>query len=317
MRIVMLEPLGITSENIRSLAHSLIAQGHEFTAYDSRVEDTEELIRRSEGADILLIANLPLKGEVIRSVPNLKIISVAFTGIDHVDIAACKERGVRIFNAAGYSTHSVAELAYGLMIAVYRNLVPCDEAARQGKTKAGLIGNELYGKTLGIVGTGAIGLRVAEIGRAFGCKLLACSRTQKQAAKDLGATYVSLEELLSSSDIVTLHTPLTPETRELIDKERIALMKPSSILINTARGPVVDSRALAQALDEGRIAGAGVDVFEMEPPLPTDHPLLHSKNTVVAPHVAFATQEALQRRAEIAFANITCWLAGEPQNSML
>lgn len=317
MRIVMLEPLGVSQENIESLSAALTSQGHEFIACGSRVEDTQELIRRSEGADVLLLANLPLKGEVIRSVPNLKMISVAFTGIDHIDLEACREKGVRICNAAGYSTHSVAELAFGLMIAVYRYIVPCNTVTREGKTKTGLIGNELYGKTLGIVGTGAIGMRVAEIGKAFGCKILAYSRSQKQEAKNLGITYVSLEELLSSSDIVTLHTPLNPETKQLINKERIALMKPSAVLINTARGPVVDSEALAEALNEGRIAGAGIDVFEMEPPLPTDHVLLHSKNTVVAPHVAFATQEALVRRAGIAFDNITALMDGNPKNVML
>lgn len=317
MRIVMLEPLGVSQENIASLSAALTAQGHEFIAYDSRVEDTQELIRRSEGADVLLLANLPLKGEVIRSVPNLKMISVAFTGIDHIDLEACREKGIRICNAAGYSTHSVAELAFGLMIAVYRHIVPCNTVTREGKTKMGLIGNELYGKTLGIVGTGAIGMRVAEIGKAFGCKILAYSRSQKQDARDLGITYVSLEKLLSSSDIVTLHTPLSPETKQLINKERIARMKSSAVLINTARGPVVDSEALAEALNEGRIAGAGIDVFEMEPPLPMDHVLLHSKNTVVAPHVAFATQEALVRRAGIAFDNIVAWMDGNPKNVML
>ncbi len=317
MRIVMLEPLGVSQENMASLSAALTSQGHEFIAYDSRVEDTQELARRSEGADVLLLANLPLKGEVIRSVPNLKMISVAFTGIDHIDLEACREKGIRICNAAGYSTHSVAELAFGLMIAVYRHIVPCNTVTREGKTKTGLIGNELYGKTLGVIGTGAIGMRVAEIGKAFGCKILAYSRSQKQDARDLGITYVSLEELLSSSDIVTLHTPLSPETKQLINRERIARMKSSTILINTARGPVVDSEALAEALNEGRIAGAGIDVFEMEPPLPTDHVLLHSKNTVVAPHVAFATQEALIRRAGIAFDNITAWMDGNPKNVML
>ncbi|MEL7597024.1 MAG: NAD(P)-dependent oxidoreductase, partial [Clostridiaceae bacterium] len=188
---------------------------------------------------------------------------------------------------------------------------------REGKTKAGLVGNELYNKTLGLIGTGAIGRRVGQIGKAFGCKVLGYSRTERQDAKDIGITYTSLEELLKESDIISLHVPLTDETKLLINKERIDLMKPSSILINVARGGVVDSEALAEALNNDQIAGAGIDVFEMEPPIPQEHPLLNAKNVVLAPHVAFATDESMLRRAEITFDNITEWLKDKPQNVML
>ncbi len=316
MKIIMLESLGIKEESLEKLSTALTAQGHEFTAYE-RSEDTSVLIKRVENADVLIVSNLPLKGEVIRSAAALKMISVAFTGIDHIDSKACEEKGIVVCNAAGYSTDSVAELTFCFILDLLRKVIPCDAAARNGGTKAGLIGNELAGKTVGIVGTGAIGMRVAEIANVFGCKLLGYSRTEIQMAGPLGLKYVSLEELMSSSDIITLHTPLTEATRHLINKERISLMKPTGILINTARGPVVDSEALAEALNNGRIAGAGIDVYETEPPLPTDHPLLNAKNVVATPHIAFATQEAMEKRAVITFDNISCWMEGRPQNVMI
>ena len=313
MKIVMLESLGVAPEVINSLAAPLIEKGHEFISYD-RVDKLEVLSERSKDAEILVLANMPLPGEVIRKAENLKLISVAFTGIDHIDSAARYEKDIMVCNAAGYSTHSVAELTYGLIIAALRKIVPCDAATRASKTKEGLPQNELYGKTIGIVGTGAIGMRVAEIAKVFGCKVLAYSRTKKEYAEKLGVKYVTLEELLAESDIVSLHTPLTEATKGLINKERLSLMKQSAILINTARGPIVDNEALAEALRGGKIAGAGLDVFEIEPPLPEEHPLFKVPNAVLTPHVAFATKEAILRRAEITFNNICRWLEGNPQN---
>jgi D-3-phosphoglycerate dehydrogenase len=316
MKIIMLESLGVTQEVIDSLASPLIEKGHEFIAYDRN--DKLEVIRdRSKDADVLVWANMPLAGEAIRGAENLKLISVAFTGIDHIDSTARYEKGIMVCNAAGYSTHSVAELTYGLIIAVLRKVVPCDVATRASKTKEGLTQNELYGKTIGIVGTGAIGMRVAEIAKAFGCKVLAYSRTKKEFAEKSGVKYVNLEELLAESDIVSLHTPLTETTKGLINKDRLSLMKQSAILINTARGPIVDNESLAEALRDGKIAGAGLDVFEIEPPLDSNHPLFNVPNTVLTPHVAFATKEAIQRRAEITFNNIYRWLEGNPQNVIL
>ncbi|SJZ99829.1 2-hydroxyacid dehydrogenase [Selenihalanaerobacter shriftii] len=317
MRVVMLEPLSVEKEIIDNLAAKIEKEGHEFIAYDDRVEDEDVIIERASDADVVIITNLSLSERVINACSNLKMISVAFTGVDHIALEACKEGGITVCNAPGYSTHSVAELTIGLMISVMRNIVSCDVATRQGKTREGLIGNELHGKTLGIIGTGAIGLRVAEIGRAFGCELIAYSRTEKEKAKELGITYVDLDTVFTESDIVSVHVPHTNETEELVSKELIDLMKESSILINTARGPIVDSEALASALREGKVDGAGIDVFEMEPPIPEDHPLLDAPNTVVAPHVAFATPEAFYKRAEIVFDNITSWLKDEPKNIMV
>lgn len=317
MKIVMLEPLGVSEETIGQFSKQLKEQQHEFIAYDSVTKDVEELKKRAQGADALIIANNPLPGEVIRSVDNLKFISVAFTGIDHVDKAACIEKGVKLSNAAGYSTEAVAELVIGMIISKLRNIVECNTVIRQGKTKDGLVGFELAGKTVGIVGTGAIGLRTAELLKAFGCKLLGYNRTEKQEGKDLGIQYVSLEELLRESDIITLHTPLTEETKSLINRENINLLKPNALLVNCARGPVIDIEAVAEALKEKKFAGAAIDVFEIEPPLPTNHVLFDADNALLTPHVAFATKESMVRRAEITFNNIYSWLEGKQINKMI
>ena len=209
---------------------------------------------------------------------------------------------------------AMAENALGLAVACLRFVPACDAAVRQGGTGAALRGTEICGKTVGIVGTGAIGLRTARLFLAFGAKVIAHSRTHRQEALDMGIEYVSLEELMERSDIVSLHVPSNGETRRLISAPLLARMKPTAILINAARGAVVDNAALADALNQGRLAGAGIDVFDTEPPLPESEPLLHAKNTVLTPHVAFATDESMLRRAEIVFHNLDAWLAGRPEN---
>lgn len=311
MKLVIIEPLGVDQNKLLSMAQAVLPQDIEITYYDTRVSDTDTLINRGRDADIIAVSNLPLNADVINGCTNLKMLAVAFTGVDHIAMDACRQKGITVCNCAGYSTAAVADLVFGMVVALYRNLIPCNEAVRREGTKEGLIGFELEGKTFGIIGTGAIGLRVASIAQAFGCRVLAYSRTKKDVP---GITYTDLETLLKNSDIVSLHTPLTPETRGLIGEKELSSMKPSAILINTARGPVVDSAALADALNCGKIAGAGVDVFEMEPPVPADHPLLNAKNLIATPHVAFATREALVKRAAIVFDNIDRWIKGTPAN---
>ena len=314
MKIVIIEPLGITPEKLAEAMAAVKARGHEIVAYDTKEEDAEKLAARGKDADIIIIANQPFRKNVIEKCENLKLLSVAFTGVDHIDVDYCRERGIQVCNAAGYSTNAVAELAFGLAISVLRNIPACDAVCRKEGTKVGLVGSELFGKTFGIVGTGAIGGKVAKIAQAFGCKVVAYSRTVKPEMQGLGIEYLPLEELLKVSDIVSLHVPLNEKTKGLIGEKEISLMKKNAILLNTARGPVVDSDALAKALDEERIAGAGIDVFEMEPPVPAEHPLLHSKHTVVTPHVAFASHEALFTRAQIVAENVMKWEDGAPQN---
>ncbi|MCI9353570.1 MAG: hydroxyacid dehydrogenase [Firmicutes bacterium] len=314
MKIVIIEPLGITPEKVEEAAKVVKQKGHEVIYYETRTEDAIELIERGKDADIIIVANLPLRKNVIEHCKNLKLLSVAFTGVDHIDIDYCKQKGIMVCNAAGYSTNAVAELAFGLAISALRNIPACDNVTRIEGTKAGLVGTELYNKTFGVVGTGAIGTKVALIAQAFGCNVIAYSRTERENVKQAGIKYVSLEELLKQSDIVSLHVPFNNETKELIGKEQIALMKKTAILLNTARGGVVDNKALADALNEQKIAGAGIDVFEMEPPIPKTHPLVNAKNTVLTPHVAFASEEALYARALIVFDNIINWEAGTAKN---
>lgn len=314
MNIVCMEPLGVARPYIAALAAPLEAAGHSFTYYESRETEEEKLYQRIKEAEILVLANQPLSARLIRRCPKLKFIDIAFTGTDHVGLEAARERQLTVSNAAGYSTNAVAELTFGLAIAVCRNIVPCDGRSRSGQTKEGLVGWELYGKCFGVVGTGAIGSRVAAIARAFGCQVLAYSRSEKPALKDLGVEYAPLEEVLAQADFLSLHLPLTPATQNLLNAQRLALLKPTAVVLNTARGGVVDNQALAAALNAGRIAGAGIDVFETEPPLPPTHPLCTAKNTVLTPHVAFASKEALEKRAQIVFANIQAYLEGRPAN---
>lgn len=316
MKIVVLEGLGIPESEVRKIAKPITDEGHELVLYE-RTEDVDLQKQYVKDADILVIANMPLKGEVIRAAENLKYISIAFTGYDHVDLEACKEKNIQVSNAAGYSTISVPELVFGMVISYLRSVPALDRKTREGMTKAGSTQREIYGKKFGIIGTGAIGSRVAELALAFGATVLAYSRREKEELKSLGVKYVSLDELLSESDIISIHTPLTKETKGLINQERIAMMKPTAILVNTARGPIVDTKALVDALNEGKIAGACLDVFDREPPLPKDYQILSLPNTLLTPHIGFATEEAMVRRAHITFnENIYNWLKGEHKNKV-
>lgn len=314
MKITLLEPLGIPAEVLAQYASKLEAAGHTFTAYDAKTTDVAELIARTGDSDIAIIANNPYPAAVVESAPNLKMLNVAFTGIDHVALDACKAKGVMVCNAAGYSTQCVAELALGLAVGCLRFMPTCDQVVRNGGTSAGLRGREIGGKTVGIVGTGAIGTMTAKLFQAFGANVIAYSRTVRPEVQAMGVEYVSLEEVMERSDIVSIHTPNNAETKGLISKELIGKMKSTAIFLNTARGAIVDNAALAEALNQGKIAAAGIDVFDMEPPIPADYPLMSAKNTVLAPHVAFLTDESMLRRAEIVFQNLDAYLAGQPEN---
>lgn len=311
MKLSILEPLGIEKENFLNMAEEVLGDRVEITYYDNRVEDVNTLIERSKDAEIVVLSNFQYRKEVIENCPNLKMICVAFTGVDHVDIDYCKNRGITVCNCAGYSTVAVADLVFGLLINIYRNIIQCNIVTRKGGTKNGLVGFELEGKKFGIIGTGTIGMRVANIAKAFGCEVYAYSRTVKEGN---GIKYVDLNKLLSTCDVISLHVPLTEATKGLINDENIKLMKKNAVLINTARGPVVDSKALSYALKNNIIAGAGIDVFEIEPPISVEHVLFDAPNLIVTPHVAFATKESMIKRAEIVFDNIDKYINGKPQN---
>ncbi|MDD4370008.1 MAG: 2-hydroxyacid dehydrogenase [Anaerostipes sp.] len=313
MKVVIIEPLGVEESKLMEIAKSALSDEVELVYYDTKVTDSETLIQRGKDAEIIVVANLPLNADVINGCEKLKMLAVAFTGIDHIAMDACRKRNITVCNCAGYSNAAVADLVFGLLISIYRNIIPCNQVVREEGTKDGLVGFELEGKKFGVVGTGAIGSRVAKIADAFGCEVYAYSRTKKEIE---GITYVGLDELLKTCDVVSLHVPLNADTKGLIGKEQLDLMKENAVLINTARGPVVDSDALTDALNQGKIAGAGVDVFEVEPPVKKDHPLFGAKNLIATPHVAFATKEALIKRAIIDFDNVKYYLEGNPVNVM-
>ena len=314
MNVILMEPLLISDEYLRELAAPLLSAGHSFTAIPERIPYREQLIEAVREADVLILGNQPLPAAVINDCYRLKMISVAFTGVDHVATDSAEIRKITVCNAAGYATEAVAEHTFGLILSLYRRLAQGDKAVKSRGSSAGLIGRELKNKTLGLVGGGAIACRVAEIARVFGCRVLVYSRSERRELKELGAEYVPLERLLRESDIVSLHLPLTGETRGLIGADQLSLMKPDALLINTARGPVVDTAALTEALTQGRIAGAGVDVFDAEPPLDPALPLLACPDLVLSPHVGYLTEEAMEQRARIAFDNVYRWLEGKPQN---
>lgn len=314
MKISLLEPLGITEERVEELAENLKKEGHTFTYYDKRTTDIEELKKRSKGQDIVMVANNPYPDEAVMAADKLKMIAVAFTGIDHIGLKACKEKGVMVCNCAGYSNQSVAELVIGMTISLYRKLGQCDTAVRSGATSNGLTGMEIRDKIVGIVGCGRIGIQTAKLFHAFGARVLAYARHEKEEWEKEGIHASSMDELLAKSDIVSIHLPLNNETKGFLGKDKIEKMKRGSILINCARGPIVDNGALAIALQEGKIAGAAVDVFDMEPPIPADCPLSHAPNTLLTPHIAFLTQESMERRAEIEFRNVYKYVQGMPDN---
>jgi phosphoglycerate dehydrogenase-like enzyme len=315
MNIQIIEPIGQSETAIKSRLTDLLEKGdHHLFIFDTRGMTDAELIQKIREADILLLSNRPLSRAVIAACTNLKLICVAFTGLDHVDQDACKAAGIILQNAAGYAVHAVSELAIGMIIALLRRIVFADATIRLGGDNRALVGNELFGKTLGVVGCGAIGLQVARLGAAFGCRVLGFER-HVHRTDDVAIQHVELDELLSHSDIVSLHLPLTSETRGFIGPDQIARMKPSAILINTARGPVVDQSALIEALLENRLAGAGIDVFDQEPPLPTTHPIFKAPNTILLPHIGFETVEAMSGKADIALHHLESFLIGRVQAS--
>ncbi|MDL2281121.1 NAD(P)-binding domain-containing protein [Selenomonadales bacterium OttesenSCG-928-I06] len=311
MKLVVIEPLGVKQTSLDEIIESRFADKIETTFYNTKATSDEELIERGKDADIIIVANQPLNSNVINGFKKLKMLSIAFTGTDHVDLKTCQDNNVIVCNSAGYSTASVADLVFGLLICFYRNIISCNKFVREGKTKDGLVGFELEGKKFGIIGTGAIGLKVAQIAKAFDCEVYAYSRTKKDIA---GITYTDLDTLLSTCDIISLHVPLTESTNNLINKDKLDLMKKEAVLINTARGPIVNSNDLSEALKNKKIRAALIDVFDKEPPLKVDNILLNTPNIIATPHIGFASKESLEKRAVIVFDNVKNWLEGKPQN---
>ncbi len=315
MHVVIMESLGISEQELVARKKPFEEKGIVFTDY-ARSTDKDTLIAQAKDADAMILANMPMPADVLRACPKLKFIDVAFTGVDHVGLDAAREKNIAVSNASGYSNEAVSELVIGMALSLARNMREVETRCRNGKDKTGLVGWEIKGKTVGIIGLGKIGARSAALFHTFGAKILAQSRTQHTDWPPY-IEQVSQDDLLKNSDIVVLHCPLNDTTRGMIDAKKIAMMKPTAILINVARGPVVVARDLAEALNNGVIAGAAVDVFDGEPPLAMSEPLLYAKNCLVTPHVAFATQQSMSLRAEIVFDNLAAWLDGSQKNKIM
>lgn len=313
MKISLIDPLTVSDEIIEGHKKKIEELGHEFVSYDSSASSDDEIIERLKDSDVAIITNKKLSADVINNT-NLKLVNVAFTGVDHVALDACKEKGVIVENASGYSDDSVAELVIGLAIGVMRKFNENRENMFEGKDNF-LLGSILKGKKVGVIGTGHIGIKTIELLKAFGCDIIAYSRTEKEEVKKMGVEYVDIETLMKESDIVTLHMPNNKETKGFIDKEKLDLMKENAILINCARGPIVDNDYLAKLLNEDKLR-AGIDVFDMEPPIPEDYPLRNAKNCILTNHVAFFTEEAMENRAEIVFDNLYNFLDGKIVNQV-
>jgi glycerate dehydrogenase len=280
---------------------------------------SDQTLTRAADASIVLTNKVVLNRDTIFVLPQLRCIGVLATGYNVVDVAAARDRGIPVTNVPDYSTRSVAQLSFALLLELTHRVGHHAQTVRDGRwvrspdfCYADFPLLELDGLTLGVVGFGRIGREVAKIAGTFGLRVLVHSRTNT-APLPPGAEFVTLDELFSRADIVSLHCPLTPATQHLVNAARLAQMKPSAFLINTGRGPLVDESALAAALNSGRLAGAGLDVLATEPP-PASNPLLTAKNCLITPHFGWATRAARQRLMRIAVANVRAFLAGHPQN---
>lgn len=285
-------------------------------AIHDRTPDSEVAARAAD-AEIVLTNKAVVSGETIARLPKLRYIGVLATGYNVVDVAAAKARGIPVCNVPGYGTPAVAQHVFALILELATRTGHHAQTVRDGRWARSvdwcywdfpLI--ELAGRTLGIVGFGEIGRAVARIGKAFGMEVIASARRPR--AVD-GVEFVSTDDLFRRADVVTLHCPLTDETRGLVNATRLATMKPTAFLINTGRGPLVVEQDLADALNSGRIAGAGLDVLSAEPP-PANNPLPSAKNCLITPHIAWATREARARLLDVVVANLRAFLVGQPQN---
>lgn len=284
---------------------------HERTAPD-------QTVARAGEAEIVLTNKVAFDRLTLARLPGLRYIGVTATGYNIVDTAAARERGITVTNVPGYSTRAVAQTAFALLLELTHHVGDHAAGVRAGDWsrqpdfcywRQPLL--ELDGLTLGLVGYGAIGRIVAQLARAFGMRVIV--HTRRPESVEAGTRVVELDALFRESDVVSLHCPLTPATRELVNARTLALMKPTALLINTARGPLIAEASLAEALNSGRIAGAALDVLSVEPP-PPDNPLLTARNCLVTPHFAWAAKAARERLLSVTVANLQAFLAGQPAN---
>lgn len=278
------------------------------------------VLPRLEGAEAAILNRVALGRKEFSRLPKLRYVGTLATGYNTIDVTAAREFGVTVCNVPHYCEDAVAQHALALLLCLCNQASPSSRLVREGRwdeavreSSRSLAPVELWGKTLGIVGFGSTGRRMAWLGQALGMKVLLCSRTEKSVPP--GCRWVDLPTLFQESDAVSLHCPLTEETRGMVNARLLSLMKPTAFLINTARGALVDEEALAQALNQGRLAGAGLDVLSQEPPEP-GHPLLSAKNCVITPHVAWSPKEARARLLRTVAENLACFQQGRPQNTV-
>jgi glycerate dehydrogenase len=290
----------------------------EVALYDYTAPD--DVPARARGATVLVTNKAPIRASFIDSSPDLKYVTLMATGFDCVDIAAARRKGIPVSNVPVYGTHSVAQFVFATLLELCQHVGLHADAVRAGEwtrqpdfslRKTPLI--ELAGKTMGIVGLGRIGRRVGELARAFGMSLLAYDAVIQELSPELPAAWCSLDELFTRADVISLHCPLTDQTAGLVNRDRLRLVKPTAFLINTARGGLVVEKDLAEALNEGRLAGAAVDVVSQEP-IRLDNPLLAAPRCLITPHIAWATTEARARLMDTVVANVAAFIAGKPIN---
>jgi glycerate dehydrogenase len=310
MKIVVLD--GFTL-NPGDLSWASVERLGSLTLFDRTAP--EQIVVRAKEADIVWTNKTPLRADTIEKLPNLKYIGVLATGYDVVDVGAAAERGIPVTNIPAYSTHSVAQFVLALMLELCHRVGNHGDAVREGAWaaspdfsfwKSPLV--ELAGKTFGVIGLGRIGEQTARVAQALGMKVIAATRSNKPAPLE-GMRMVSMDELIQEADVISLHCPLTQETAGMVDKAFLERMKPTAFLINTARGKLIVEQDLADALNNGVIAGAGVDVLTVEPPA-ADHPLVTADNCIITPHIAWATKEARARLMEMAVQNLQAYETG-------
>jgi glycerate dehydrogenase len=290
----------------------------ELTVYDRTPAD--KIVERCQGAEIVLTNKTPLTAETLAELPDLKFISVLATGFNVIDIEAARERGIPVSNVPIYGTDSVAQFVFALLLELSHNVALHDKLVKEGAWssqsdfcfwKTPLM--ELTGKTMGIVGFGRIGRRTGALAAAFGMKVIAHDLYKGDAPDCEGFEWVEIDELFKRADVVSLHCPLTADNEGFVNASLLNTMKPTSFLINTSRGPLIDQQDLAEALNAGTLAGAAVDVVKVEP-IKEDNPLLKAKNCLITPHIAWATLEARTRLMQTTVENVAGFIKGEPVN---
>jgi glycerate dehydrogenase len=315
MKIVILDGHAL---NPGDLSWDALRGFGELEVFDRTAEN--EVVTRASEADVLLTARTPLSAQTLKQLKRLRYVGVIFTGFDKIDLKAARELDIAVTNVPTYGTASVAQLVFALLLEFCHHVALHSAATRAGEwsrspdfsfRKTPLI--ELQGKTLGIIGFGQIGRHVAAIAVAMGMRVIAADAARRDAPQWPGFRWCEVDELMAAADVVSLHCPLLPQTRGIINAAALSRMRPSSFLINTSRGPLVVEQDLADALNDGRLAGAAVDVLSSEPPCP-DNPLLRAKNCIVTPHIAWATKEARTRLVASAVANLRAFLDGRPVN---